>query len=55
MEAVNSEAVIGEPGRIMVAVVPNPCPRLDMSMVPPLARMKVDAIQNPRPDPGIVA
>ena len=53
--AVNSEGVIGEPGRAMDAVVPCPCPRLQMSMVPPFALTKVEAIQNPRPDPGIVA
>ena len=39
----------------MEAVVPSPCPGLEMSMVPPFALTKVDAIQKPRPDPGIVA
>src|ERR1700761_142626 len=51
----NPEALVRDPGRAMEAVVPNPCPRLDMSMVPPLALTKVDAIQNPRPEPGMVA
>src|ERR1700730_19037719 len=54
-KAVNSEGVIGEPGRATDAVVPCPCPRLQMSMVPPFALTKMEAIQNPRPDPGIVA
>jgi hypothetical protein len=53
--AVNSEGFIKEPGRVMDAVVPCPCPGLDMSMVPPLAPTKMDAIQKPRPDPGMVA
>jgi hypothetical protein len=54
-KAVNSECFIEEPGRAMEAVVPCPCPRLEMSMVPPFALTKVEAIQNPRPEPGIVA
>src|SRR5258708_24744488 len=54
-KAVNSEAFIREPGRAMKAVVPCPCPRLELSMVPPFALTKVDAIQKPRPDPGMVA
>jgi hypothetical protein len=46
---------MSEAGRVIEAVVPNPCPGLDMPMVPPLAPTKVDAIQKPRPDPGMVA
>ena len=53
-EAVNSEIFVWEPGREMEAVVPCPCPRLKMSIVPPFARTKTDAIQKPRPDPGMV-
>src|SRR4030088_1187316 len=53
-KAVASEVFIGEAGRAMEAVVPCPCPRLEMSMVPPFAATKVDAIQKPRPDPGMV-
>src|SRR5258707_11040062 len=55
VKAVNSEALIGEPGRDMDAVVPCPCPWLKISMVPPFALTKVDAIQKPRPEPGMVA
>jgi hypothetical protein len=55
VEAVESEGFIGEPGRAMEAVVPCPWPRLDMSMLPPFALTKVDAIQKPRPEPGMVA
>ncbi len=54
-KAVNSEGRIGEPGRAIEAVLPCPWPGLDISMVPPFALTKVEAIQNPRPDPGIVA
>ena len=39
----------------MEAVVPNPCPGLEMSMVPPFALTKVDAIQKPSPEPGMEA
>src|SRR3984957_10250971 len=53
--SVSPEASVRDPGRAMEAVAPNPCPRLEMSMAPPFALTKVDAIQNPRPDPGIVA
>src|SRR5258707_531024 len=52
---VNPVALVRDPGSAMEAVAPSPCPRLDMSMVPPFALTKVDAIQNPRPDPGMVA
>src|ERR1700730_151950 len=52
---VNPEALVRDPGKAIEAVAPSPCPRLEMSMVPPFALTKVDAIQNPRPDPGIVA
>src|SRR6202048_1367122 len=54
-KAVNSEVFIGEAGRDMDAAVPCPCPRLEISTVPPFARTKVDAIQKPRPEPGMVA
>src|SRR5580692_11989619 len=52
---VNPEALVRDPGRAMEAVAPSPCPRLEMSMVPPFALTNVDAIQNPRPEPGTVA
>jgi hypothetical protein len=55
VKAAESEGFIGKPDRVMEAVVPRPWPRLDMSMVPPLALTKVDAIQKPRPEPGMVA
>src|ERR1700730_2302467 len=54
VEAGNSEGFIGAAGRTMEAVVPCPCPRLEISIVPPFALTKVEAIQKPRPDPGIV-
>ena len=44
-----------DPGRVMEAVVPCPGPGLEISMVPPFAPTNVDAIQKPRPDPGIAA
>ena len=37
----------------MDTVVPNPGPGLATLMVPPFALTKVDAIQKPRPEPGI--
>src|ERR1700688_4541650 len=52
---VNPEALVRDAGNPMEAVAPSPCPRLEMSILPPFALTKVDAIQNPRPDPGIVA
>src|ERR1700739_1078909 len=55
VRAVNSEGFMPEAGSVMEAVVPNPCPALDMPMVPPFAPTKVDAIQKPRPDPGMLA
>ena len=42
------------PGRMIEAVVPSPWPVLDISIVPPFALMKVDAIQKPNPEPGMV-
>src|ERR1700692_656172 len=39
----------------MEAVVPCPLPPLTISIDPSFALMKVDAIQKPRPEPGIVA
>src|ERR1700686_4924992 len=55
VRAANSEGLIKEPGSAMQAVVPRPCPRLEISMVPPFALTKVDAIQKPSPEPGPVA
>src|ERR1700676_5425010 len=52
--AVNSKGFIGEAGRAMEAVVPCSCPRLETSIVPPFALTKIEAIQKPRPEPGIV-
>src|SRR5580704_6877279 len=51
-KAVKSEILMLEPGRAIEAVVPRPCPWLEMSVVPPFALTKVDAIQKPNPDPG---
>ena len=37
----------------METVVPNPGPGLETVRMPPFAMTKVDAIQKPRPEPGI--
>ena len=44
-----------EAGREIETVVPSPCPGLVMPMVPAFALTKTEAIQKPRPDPGIAA
>lgn len=39
----------------METIVPSPCPGLDVLMVPPVAPTKIEAIQKPRPEPGMDA
>src|SRR5450756_1474239 len=55
VKAFNSKMFVVEAGRAIEAVVPCPGPRLEISMDPSFALTKVEAIQKPRPDPGMVA